>query len=452
MLGLGFGLGFTRGGSGGGPSSVPWYENPALAADGVFPKLIAEFQNERYAVNGAPVSFTDLFTFTRASIGTFIGSNGLLQTASSDVARFTYDPITLERIGLMTEGQRTNILLRSADQTTTWTATEATIGASATPDPTGASGFQKIIPSVVSAQHYTAQTVSAAANTYSFSIFAKSNGYDGLRLIMLNGSGTAFASFNLTNGTLAASGVTGTTYSTVLTKIEPYPSGTYRITLTATCSATTTSVRVQADKDGGATSTYAGDGTSGVDVWGAQLEVGAFSSSYIPTTSAAVTRGADVCSNGAGNIIPFADWYNQSEGTVLVNFSVQGGDDSYPRLYEIHDGTGSDRHTLNLEAAANNRNLSGAVFDGGAFQFSFSAGASALTKSKAALAYKLNDFIAAYDGVLSANDTSGTLPTANKLTVGSRYSSTGDFIFGHIKELRYYPIRVTNSELARITT
>lgn len=435
-----------------GCNGVPWYENPALAADGVFPKLIAEFQNERYAVNGAPVSFTDLFTFTRSSIGTFIGSNGLLQTASSDVARFTYDPITLERIGLMMEGQRTNILLRSADQTTTWTATEATIGAGATPDPTGASGFQKIIPSVVSAQHYTAQTVSAAANTYSFSIFAKANGYDGLRLIMLNGSGTAFASFNLTNGTLAASGVTGTTYSTVLTKIEPYPSGTYRITLTATCSATTTSVRVQADKGGGATSTYAGDGTSGVDVWGAQLEAGAFSSSYIPTTTAAVTRSADYVANTGSNNVPFASWYNAVAGTCYVDCLFYTGDAAFPRIFEIGDG-GVNVNSINLVQQISTQQAAFNVYSASAYQ-GMAIGSPDLrgSRQKIATAIKLNDAASSRNGASPYTDTSLAMPvTSNRLDLANAPSGT-QAGFLHIKEFRYYSQRITNSELQRITT
>ena len=60
------------------------------------------------------------------------------------------------------------------------------------------------------------------------------------------------------------------------------------------------------------TVTYDGNGTSGIYLWGAQLEEGAFPSSYIPTTTAAATRSADVASiTGTA----FSGWYRQDEGT-----------------------------------------------------------------------------------------------------------------------------------------
>jgi hypothetical protein len=57
-------------------------------------------------------------TFTRASSGTFVGSNGLIQTAATNVARFDHDPVTLDSRGLLIEESRTNLLLQSETLTT----------------------------------------------------------------------------------------------------------------------------------------------------------------------------------------------------------------------------------------------------------------------------------------------------------------------------------------------
>ena len=59
---------------------------------------------------------------------------------------------------------------------------------------------------------------------------------------------------------------------------------------------------------------YSGDGTSGIYLWGAQLEAGSFATSYIPTVASQVTRAADVAVMTGTN---FSSWYNQSEGTIL---------------------------------------------------------------------------------------------------------------------------------------
>jgi len=56
--------------------------------------------------------------FTRGSSGTFVGSNGLIQSAGNDVARFDHDPVTLACKGLLIEESRTNLVFPSAALTT----------------------------------------------------------------------------------------------------------------------------------------------------------------------------------------------------------------------------------------------------------------------------------------------------------------------------------------------
>ena len=70
--------------------------------------------------------------FTRTgSVATFVGSNGLLQTASANVLRTTYDPVTLECLGTLIEGAATNLVLNSdalVTQNVTTTATSYNVG------------------------------------------------------------------------------------------------------------------------------------------------------------------------------------------------------------------------------------------------------------------------------------------------------------------------------------
>lgn len=105
MVGTGIGTSF-RG------SYPPWYETGK--ADGIHPTLWSDFINNRHMVNGQLVSFTDVYTFTRASTATYFDSAGVMQTASSGSPRFTYNPITLERAGLMMESSRINLVDRKS--------------------------------------------------------------------------------------------------------------------------------------------------------------------------------------------------------------------------------------------------------------------------------------------------------------------------------------------------
>jgi len=76
------------------------------------------------------ISGNNLITFSRASTGTFVGSNGLIQTAASGVPRFDHNPATGESLGLLVEEARTNLLLNSATlgtQSVTVTAVSTTL-------------------------------------------------------------------------------------------------------------------------------------------------------------------------------------------------------------------------------------------------------------------------------------------------------------------------------------
>jgi hypothetical protein len=69
-------------------------------------------------------------TFTRATTATFVGSNGLIQSAAVNVPRIDFNPTTLECLGLLIEETRTNLLLNSATlstQSVTVTATAHTL-------------------------------------------------------------------------------------------------------------------------------------------------------------------------------------------------------------------------------------------------------------------------------------------------------------------------------------
>ena len=137
----------------------------------------------------------------------------------------------------------------------------------------------------------TANNVHAFYNTtfiinngdvYTISLFVKYNGRQWFRLWGQFGSSNKEAYFDIVNGTL------GHKDSGTVSAIENYGNGWYRISATATSDGTVGRYRgyiAEADND----SFYAGDGTSGVFIWGAQYELQTQAETYAKTTGLPVT-------------------------------------------------------------------------------------------------------------------------------------------------------------------
>jgi hypothetical protein len=95
---------------------------------GTRPSLDQQFADRKDLVDA--ISGQQLITFTRASAGTYVGSDGLIKTATTNEARFDHDPTTGESLGLLVEELRSNLLLNSgtlATQDVTVTAVPHTL-------------------------------------------------------------------------------------------------------------------------------------------------------------------------------------------------------------------------------------------------------------------------------------------------------------------------------------
>ena len=114
--------------------------------------------------------------------------------------------------------------------------------------------------------------------------------------------------------------------------------------------------------------------------------------------------------------------------------------------YTVSDGTISNR----WGASPNSTNLLHSILVT-ATQANISIGGyTANTILKSAFGIKLNSVQAAANGVLGTEDTTAILPTVNRLNIGASATSTAQII-GHIRNLTYYPTRLTNAELQALT-
>lgn len=392
-------------------------------------------------------AFADLITFTRASAATYVNSTGNIATSASGSPRFDYDPVTLSPRGFRVEEQRTNLITYSEQiDNAAWTKNQVGVTANAATSPDGTANADKIVPNTTNNVHGAYRTQTYGAGTFTFSFYAKADGYP--RVGVRSYDGAAYflrATFDVSAGTVVST-QNGTA------TIEPAGNGWYRCIVTATTAGNMGSVigtwieplpagqLVQAS--------YAGDGTSGTLVYGAQLEVGSFVSSYIPTVASQVTRVAEVAVIQSPN---FAPWYNGAEGTFVIEYSLLSATYATTKhVLTFSDGTGNNRISVYNTATTATPFL--LIADGGVTQASAAnAAIGSNAVAKTGVGYKVNDFALITNGGTAATDTSGTVPAAvNRVYIAG--SATGaQPINGHIRTVRYYASRLTNAQLQALT-
>ena len=386
---------------------------------------------------------SDLVKYARSTGGGRFNSSGVYEWVGNDVPRLDYDPVTLQPRGLLIEEQRTNLLRRSSEfDNAYWSVSGLTVTPNDFVAPDGTLTADKLAEGTDTGEHriFSAASAVTAGATYSGSCFVRAAGRAFIQTIFSassswGGLSAILCKFDLTTMTVVSSG------SSVLSAaIKDVGGGWVRISVTAACVATTpgSGISVILTNNGAPTTgidTYTGDGTSGIYIWGAQLEVGAFPTSYIPTVASQVTRAADVAS-----VNTLSPWYNASEGTLFVDWSSVA-----PKAtgVEISDGTTTNRFIL----ALNKPNESVIVVNG---NIPTTALGTATTAAKVAIALRVNDVAVSINGAPALVDTLTAIPAVNVLNIGRR-ANGAEATNGHIKQLKYFPRRLSNSELQGIT-
>jgi hypothetical protein len=179
-------------------------------------------------------------------------------------------------------------------------------------------------------------------------------------------------------------------------------------------------------------------------IYGAQLEAGALPTSYIPTTTTALTRNADNDDMTGSN---FSSWYNASEGTLLVEYAVNatgynGG------AAALSDGTFNNRMIIRGITTTNTAASIGV--ESGSTQWNNGFGGQTTAATKFALAYKTNDIAFTRNGATPLTDTVANIPTVNQLRIGADADGTIK-LNGTIRRIAFYPQRLPNTTLQALT-
>jgi len=392
-----------------------------------------------YAIK--PTDGSGDLSVTRATTATRVNSSGLISSVASNVPRLDYTNGSCPSI--LVEPQRTNLALYSEQfDNVTWLKGQSTVTANTIISPDGNTNADILFELATTSTHNVASSnlISFVSGTsYTISIYAKNN-TSGRGLLQIagyalgSGASNIYANFNLSNGTLGSvSGGTST--------ITAAANGFYRLTFSFTC-GNTISERLNYSLITSSTSTafqsYLGDSSKGIIIYGAQLEEGSYATSYIPTTSASVTRNADVISKtGISSLI------GQTEGTIFLDYFEKNGLGIIPLRVN-----GSDGKLIWIRGT-------GAMFfgNGSAVLFNNFGTPTANQRYKIGFVYGQSDFRLYVNGTLISAVTSGTFTGTfsdvqfpalpNEDPFGQQY---------FVNSLQLYKTKLSNTELAQLTT
>jgi len=374
------------------------------------------------ASNGVAVTVTRV-----GATATRVNEQGLIEIVAADTPRWDYDPVTKACRGLLVEDTRTNLFLRSEEfDNASWTKSNVTVTANAAAAPDGALTAERVSPTGA-VSSYIAQGFAAVNGlTYTVSVFAKADVGSHLIIEMhpANWAVGAVPIFNLANGTVESGpGV-----------IENLGNGWYR------CSATGVSIVTGTLYAPFFVANYpTGDAGDSIYLWGAQVEQTTSALSYIPTTSAAVTRNADVAA-----VSDISGFYNASEGTVVAEFLAHPAVGvEYGPVFEFNDGTSGQRWRGQIDISEKLNHL---IYDGVVQVQDFSvASLVAGQLHRAAWAIKVDDFGMSLDGATVVADTSGAMPVVDELSLGVAGGLNAGGI--HLRRFSYYRKRLPDATL-----
>jgi hypothetical protein len=224
-----------------------------------------------------------------------------------------------------------NLLIYSENiSNAAWGKSNSSVSANTITSPDGFSSAYKLIENTANSLHFISQNLGTISGNYSVSCFVKAGErYRGYVQIFGTG-GNAAVQFNLQTGTI--SGGTGTN------TITAYPNGWYRVTSTTNfTSAAAVCYFVLLDNTGA--STYTGDGTSGIYVWGLQAETGSVATDYTKTVASSKTRILSSTTNT--NITGLGTYYSSGfdENVGFTTFLSANISAPYDPVYDEFGGT-----------------------------------------------------------------------------------------------------------------
>ena len=383
------------------------------------------------------------FTVDRDTVKYVLNSSGDIASVAIDTPAIEYNTDGTYK-GLLVEPASTNLCLQSEDISTGWFTLNTTITTNDTTAPDGTTTADKLGDDGgggTGEVRIGRGIVTVSGTKYTYSVFLKADqlGWGYLEFQDYAAGGLdAYQYFDLSGaGSLGGGNADAAT-------IEEYPNGWYRCSITKTVGDTGFNALIQvADSNGGKTVDL--DGTSSIFVWGAQVEASPIATSYIPTTTASVTRNKDDISlTGASDLI------GQSEGTLYVEVDWREATGTSQMLLNTNNQTPFNRALIYV---ASGNVILYVVVDGSVVS---NVGASTSGFSgiqKIALAYADGDQELYRNGssIATATGSLAGWATRTDIDLGQNRTASAQANMW-IRAVALYKTRLTNDQLADLTS
>jgi hypothetical protein len=362
------------------------------------------------------------FFFKRTSIGTRVNKDGLIETMGQDIARIDYSD-SADGV-LLLEPSSTNLFEYSEDFSVSYWL-KLGVGSASAP--------------IVTADYATSPDGTQNATRVQFDAVGNSNAdRSGLVRTFAFTTGQTYSIscwVKSTNGTsqVIQFRIAGAQISEEQTATSEWK--LYTATFTATVSTT--------DQFGMQIRGINSVNESDILIYGMQLELLDYPTSYIPTSGSTVTRAAETCNN-SGN----SEVFNDSEGVLFADIRKQENGGS-TQVISLSDGSTNNNVYLSLPSTPNVINVE--VLASGSQANLSSASTNQSNQNKFAIKYKQNDFVLWINGFEVDTDNSGNTPVGlNKINFDFGQGSF-DF-YGKTKEIGYYDTALTDLELETLTS
>ena len=367
------------------------------------------------------------------------GGTPLLRTAGTNEPRLEYDA-SGQPLGLLIEEQRSNILSYSeAFDNAYWGKVGIATSPSGPVPPDGSGNAVDLLAIGTSGAYVARSNLGSAGQGYTASVFAKAGTHDIIR-ISNQSSGTSGGWFDLTNGTtLSSNGANN------VSRIEYVGNGWYR------CSRyfdswinTNNSLLFGVSLLDGSTQSATGDTVS---LWGAQLELGAFPTSYIPTSGSTVTRNSDVCS------LPLERYHHNAQSyTMYAEFqSSPKVPSNFERVWALSNDASPTNYVQLQFNTVNKMQVYSVYNDAANMTGNIGNIEIADTTNKIALKVDGTSLSLACNGILRSGALTNEIENFEKLHIGIANSEAFGWINTHIKVIRSYAKGYTNAQLIELT-
>jgi hypothetical protein len=398
------------------------------------------------------------FNVTRATTATRFNSAGLIESVASGVPRLDYYTSggTAGCPALLVEPSAANGILNSNNTATSWSRGSSltsgytdVIGVSGNNLTVAVSG-SNIGTGAGRLQSTTNNVSLASGSTYTISFLMKKTGTHTIGGYYAVIGGADIASGFDVSGSFSSGSIYNSAPTTNrIRRVEQWGTDVYRCSETFTMTSGTTLTFLNFAPLSGVTNANNPVSGSQIAFAAPQIELGALPTSFIPTTTAAVTRNADVVTlSGA-----VSGCIGQTEGTVYAEVDMTSQSGVTRTLLTLSDGTTTNRIRFRLTTATNlemERTVSGSV------NASLNVTVPASGVSKIALGYNASasGYVIYVNGSSAGTIAAATPTFTNQLTridIGSNIGSAPQFN-DRIRSLALYTTRLTNAELAALTT